>query len=87
MKVNKNDLIKELESEVKGESVAVVVNTLLKKIVAHLKADDEVLFTGFGKFYVKDIAARKVTDPTGVVRDIAAHKAAKVHMNKDVLNG
>lgn len=87
MKVSKSELIKELEAEVKGESVNVVVNAFLKKIVDHLKADDEILFTGFGKFYVKDVAARKVTDPTGTVRNIPAHKSAKVHMSKDVLNG
>lgn len=87
MKVYKNDIIKELENEVKGESVSNIVNAFLDKMVSHFKQDDIVTLKGFGTFKPTMVAARKVTCPTGDVCDIPAHKAVKAHMSKDVLNG
>ena len=65
--------------------------TLIKEITDLLKAGEDVVIPGLGKFKVVSKAARTGRNPrTGEAVSIAAHKAVKFHQTstlKAALNG
>lgn len=64
-----------------------VVNVVLDTIVDELNAGNDVNLTGFGKFYVSDVAARAGRNPaTGESLVIEAHKAPKFKFATNVKN-
>jgi integration host factor subunit alpha len=65
MALTKNDIIERIYNNLgfqKNESVE-IVESLLEVIKSTLESGDDVLVSGFGKFCVKDKAARKGRNP------------------------
>lgn len=78
--MNKTEFVATL-AEKTGTTKKVASETLtavLDIITDTLKTGDDVALTGFGKFYVADVAAREARNPqTGATMTIDAHKAPK----------
>ncbi len=88
--MNKNELVKVISDRVgyTQKDCGDVVNELFNVIVETLKAGDEVVITGFGKFEVKARPAKMGTNPkTGEKIKIAASKAPVFKAGKAFKDG
>lgn len=88
--MNKNDLVKVISDKVgyTQKDCGDVVNELFNVIVETLKAGDEVVITGFGKFAVKARPAKTGTNPkTGEKIKIPASKAPVFKAGKAFKDG
>jgi DNA-binding protein HU-beta len=85
--VTKNELI-EVIVEKTGQNrktVSSVVEEIFDTIAAELLAGNEIHMRGFGRFYVKDLAARTARNPqTGEVIEIAAQRKPAFKASKDL---
>ena len=91
--MNASDLIAKIaeQSSLTKTQAKVVVDELLKEIIAAASIGQEVSLPGFGKFKVKETAAREGRNPsTGEVIQIPASKKLSfipAKAVKDQLNG
>ena len=88
--MNKLELIKEISDRVgfTQKDCGDVVDEFFKVVIETLKAGDNIVITGFGKFEAKERPARKGTNPkTGAVIDIAASKAPVFKAGKAFKDG
>lgn len=85
MAMLKSDLVQVVADKtgLTKKAAAEAVDAVVAAVVETLKAGDEVLLTGFGKFYVSDVAAKQGINPqTLQPLTIAAHKAPKFRAGK-----
>ena len=88
--MNKVELIKEISDRVgfTQKDCAAVVEEFFNVVVETLKAGEEIVITGFGKFEAKQRPARKGTNPkTGEVINIPASKAPAFKAGKAFKDG
>lgn len=78
--MNKKDFIRRFAAKA-GLSVTAATkatNAFMKTVTETCAEGDDIRFIGFGTFFVKDIAARTVTNPkTREEIEIAAHRLPK----------
>lgn len=83
--MNKKELVSKVteHTEMTKKDAGVIVDAVFESLTAGLVEDHEVKLTGFGKFTVKEQAARQARNPaTGEIvevpkRNVARFKAAK----------
>lgn len=78
--MTKSELIEKVAEQtgMTKKATGEAVNAVLDAITYELGLGGEVNLTGFGKFYVADVAARQGRNPqTGEAVEIEAHKSPK----------
>lgn len=87
--MNKTEFVNTIAEKIGGDKTTAneTVNLVLDTIVDILKSGDDVSITGFGKFYVADVAEREARNPrTGETMVVAAHKTPKFKFASNVKN-
>lgn len=65
MALTKTDIVEQIQQQfsISGDKAKEITESLLEIIKSNLASGDDVLISGFGKFCVKDKAARKGRNP------------------------